>query len=208
MTALVPLLIRFWPYLAAAALVLGLFGYHKTTVALAHHAGYSEGESDVQSAWDAEKVKTSKAIAALASQWDTERQRADESSRQLEDARHAQFAPLTERARTLPAPDARIRVPDSAVRLLDDAVATANASGPAYEAARAAIAAAGGATDAAQGAGHAIAGATADSDTDVTIGDWAAWSVGATQLYTACRDQVSNLITFYDGLRAAKPPQE
>lgn len=208
MTALIPLLIRFWPYLAAAAFVLCAIGYHKTTVALAHHAGYSEGESDVREQWDADKAAKAKAIAALALAWDGERQRADESSRLLDKARRESFAPIAARAAALPAPDARIAVPASAVRLLDDAVRAANAAGPPSGSASASGGSAAGAAHPAQGGSDAVQRSAAGDDAGVTIGDWAAWSISAAQLYSTCRDQVSNLVMFYDRVRAAKPPEE
>jgi len=45
--------------------------------------------------------------------------------------------------------------------------------------------------------------APAASGADVAVRDWAAWSLSAIALYSACRDQVSGLIVFYNKLRMA-----
>jgi hypothetical protein len=202
----VALLAPLIPYGIALAILAGLWGTHKVEVALAHHRGVNEGEATIQSKWDADKAQKAAAIAALASAWDAERQRADEASRQLEGERRAAFTALAASARNLPAADARIRVPESAVRVLDDAVAAANRglAGPAGDAARAAAGSAEGAVRADPGKGAADGRAAAENDGSTSVGMLTSWGVGAAELYRSCRDRVGALITFYDGLRAAQ----
>lgn len=45
--------------------------------------------------------------------------------------------------------------------------------------------------------------APAAQGADTTVGDWAKWSVSVITLYSACRDQVIGLVSFYNRLRVA-----
>lgn len=199
MAFLAPLL----PYGIALAALLGLWGAHKAEVALQHHAGYVEGKGEVQTAWDADKAKKAAAIAALASAWDAQRQRADDASRQRDEATRARFAALEDQAVHLPAADARLRIPASALSVLDGAVDAANAAGPPAEPAGSAARPAQSASGAARWADSAVAGTAGTEDSNVAM--ITTWGVGAARLYRTCRDRVDALITFYDSLRRSQP---
>lgn len=148
-----------------------------------------EGRAEIQALWDVDKAARIKAFAEMTTQWITAKTDLERLAKEREDERNIRLNKAQERARRLPAAVANVRIPGSAIRVLNDAVGDSATAPPA-----------------AGEVPHAAAGPA--QDPDATVAALVDWGLKCIAAYDQARQYVTDVVGFYEALRAAQGQPE
>jgi len=171
MIAILPLFLRFLPYLILVGALFGLYEYeqHRCNVACENQKELADSVSKEYAEY---KAKEAQIVAGLASAWDQKRQEAEKSASEKETAIAQSFSVLQDRTRVAGADDHSYA--DGTVRLYDDARASAESAGTAGKSPEA-----------------APAPSSSTKEYIVALYEWAA----------VCKARVDEWASFYQSLR-------
>jgi hypothetical protein len=184
--------ITFWVKVGIVVFVIAaFFGFKKN---------YDDGIRDevrrnevapLQAAWDKDKSDRNHAFTKVMVDYVTASQEAEQAKKERDNALHEAELARHARVAAIPRNVADVRVPVVASVL--------NAGSAGIE--RSTPATAAGTSEPKHDAAASARPAVSTSD-ETTVGLWAEWSATMQDLYSSCRDQVTGLLDFYNGLRA------